>query len=184
MSGEPYETYLKIQIYDPARMSQTGFEPGGATGAAKGYVAVGPDGRPAMFRGPTAVVTRPDDLKENTALLDRGNPAGGGYSTARDLLAFAQALKTGKLLGHAMTDHILNGTFSGKQRPKYGYALREHVVGGRRFVGNGGGAPGINSEFRFEPDGDYNIIVLSNLSPPSATTVLEHVLEAVGALVF
>ncbi len=182
VSGEPYETYVKIRIYDPARMSQTGFEPGGATGAAKGYVAVGPDGRPAMFRGPTAVVTRPDDLKENTALLDRGNPAGGGYSTAGDLLAFAQALKTGKLLGHAMTDHILNGTFSGKQRPKYGYALREHVVGGRRFVGNGGGAPGINTEFRFETNGDYSIIVLSNLSPPSATTVLEHVLETAGAL--
>ncbi len=83
-----------------------------------------------------------------------------------------------------MTDHLLNGTFSGGQRPKYGYALREQVVGGRRFVGNGGGAPGINAEFRFEPNGDYIIVALSNLSPPSATTVLEHVLDAMRSLVF
>ncbi len=172
----------QTRIYDSAGMSKTGFEPSSAREAAKGYFAVGPDGRPAMSRGPIAVLTRRDDLRENTALLDRGNPAGGGYSTAEDLLAFAQALKTGKLLGHAMTSHILKGTFSGKQRPKYGYALREQVVGGRRFVGNGGGAPGINTEFRFEPDGDFSMIVLSNLSPPSATTVLEHVLETVGGL--
>jgi hypothetical protein len=136
-----------------------------------------------MSRGSASAVTGPGDLRENTALLDRGNPAGGGYSRAGDLLAFAQALKTGKLLNPAMTDHILNGTFSGADRPKYGYALREQVVGGRRFVGNGGGAPGINAEFRFEPNGDYSVVVLSNLSPPSATIVLEHVLEAVGGLV-
>jgi len=182
VSGTPYETYAKTRIYDSAEMSKTGFEPSGAREAAKGYFAVGPDGRPAMSRGPIAVLARRDDLRENTVLLDRGNPAGGGYSTAEDLLAFAQALKTGKLLGHAMTSHILKGTFSGKQRPKYGYALREQVIGGRRFVGNGGGAPGINTEFRFEPDGDFSMIVLSNLSPPSATTVLEHVLETVGGL--
>ena len=184
VSETPYETYVKTHIYDLAGMSQTGFEPVGATGAAKGYVAVGPDGRPAMSRGPASAAAGPGDLKENTALLDRGNPAGGGYSTAGDLLAFAQALRTGKLLGRAMTDHLLNGTFSGAQRPKYGYALREQVVRGRRFVGNGGGAPGINAEFRFEPGGDYSVVVLSNLSPPSATTVLEHVLEAVGRLVW
>lgn len=182
VSGTPYEDYVRTHVYDPAGMSRTGFEPAGATGIAKGYAAVGPDGRPIMSRGPPSAAAGPGDLRENTALLDRGNPAGGGYSTAGDLLAFAQALRTGKLLGRAMTDHLLNGTFSGARGATYGYALREHVVGGRRFVGNGGGAPGINAEFRFEPAGDLIVVVLSNFSPPSATTALENVLETVGSL--
>ena len=182
VSGTPYETYVKGHIYDPAGMSETGFEKTNATGVAKGYMAIGPDRRPAMSRSPASAITSPGDVTENTALLDRGNPAGGGYSTAGDLLAFAQALEAGKLLGPAMTDHILNETFSGTERPKYGYALREQFVGGRRFVGNGGGAPGINAEFRFEPGGDYSVAVLANLSPPTATLVLDHVLEALGEL--
>ena len=182
VSGTPYETFMKTHIYDPAGMSRTGFEPIGAKGTATGYMAVGPDGRPVMSRGPALTSVGPVHLKENTAMLDRGNPAGGGYSTAPDLVAFANVMRDGKLLGPAMTDHLLNGTFSGVQRPKHGYALREQVVGGRRFVGNGGGAPGINAEFRFEPGGDYSVVVLSNLGPPSATAILEHVLGVLDSL--
>ncbi|TLZ53922.1 MAG: beta-lactamase family protein [Methanobacteriota archaeon] len=182
VGGTPYEAYVKTHIYDPAGMSRTGFEPLEATRTAKGYMVVGSDGHPVMSRGPTPAAVGPVNLKENTAMLDRGNPAGGGYSTAPDLVAFANALRDGTLLGPAMTDHLLNGTFSGVQRPKHGYALREQVVGGRRFVGNGGGAPGINAEFRFEPGGDYSVVVLSNLGPPSATAILEHVLGVPDSL--
>jgi CubicO group peptidase (beta-lactamase class C family) len=110
-------------------------------------------------------------------MLEPGNPAGGGYSTARDLLAFAQALDQRKLLDSAMTELLLHGTFSGVGRPKYGYGLREEIVNGRRFVGNSGGAPGVNAEFRFEPAGSYAVVVLSNYNPPSATVALQHVLS-------
>ena len=183
VSGTTYESYVRTHVHDPAGMSHTGFEPATPTEAAKGYMVVGPDGRPAMSRGPApSAGPGPRVLKENTGMLDRGNPAGGGYSTAGDLIAFAEALRAGRLLGRAMTDHLLNGTFSGAQRPKYGYALRDQVLGGRRFVGNAGGAPGINAEFRFEPDGEYGVVVLSNLGPPSATAVLDHVLDALGTL--
>jgi len=181
VSGTPYETYVKAHIYDPAGMSHTGFGPLEATRTAKGYMAVGPDDRPIMSRGPAPTVA-PLTLKENTAMLDRGNPAGGGYSTAEDLALFSEALRSGELLGRTMTDHLLNRTFSGVQRPKYGYGLREQNVRGRRFVGNGGGAPGVNAELRFEPGGDRTVVVLSNLGPPSATTVLDHVLEALDGL--
>lgn len=182
VSGTPYETYVKAHIYDSAGMSHTGFGPLEATRIAKGYMAVGLDGRPIMSLGPASPAVGPVTLKENTAMLDRGNPAGGGYSTAGDLAAFSEALRRGKLLGRAMTDHLLAGTFSGVQRPKYGYGLREQMVGGRRFVGNGGGAPGVNAEFRFEPGGDLSVVVLSNLGPPSATAVLDHVLDTVDVL--
>lgn len=182
VTGTPYEKYVRAHIYDPAGMLQTGFEQGRTEGVATGYVSVGPDGLPAMSRERVPAASGTSEMNENTRLLDRGNPAGGGYSTVADLVAFAQGLTTGKLLGQGMTDHLLNGTFSGAERPKHGYALREQVVGRRRFVGNGGGAPGVNAEFRFEPNGDHTIVVLSNLSPPSATTILNHVLETLGAI--
>ena len=182
VSRMPYGAYVKTHVYEPAGMRRTGFEAIGADGIATGYMAVGPDGRPLMSRGPAPAAVEPSDLRENTGMLDRGNPAGGGYSTAPDLAAFAHALRKGALLGPAMTDHLLNGTFSGGKRSAYGYALREHVVGGRRFVGNGGGGPGINAEIRFDPGGDCTVVVLSNFGPPSATAVLERVLGMVDDL--
>jgi hypothetical protein len=54
--------------------------------------------------------------------------------------------------------------------------LRAEIVDGHRFVGNSGGAPGVNAEFRFEPAGSYAVVVLSNYNPPSATVALQHVL--------
>jgi CubicO group peptidase (beta-lactamase class C family) len=105
-----------------------------------------------------------------------GNPAGGGYFTATDLFRFARALRTGKLLDARMTEYVLNGTFSGEGTQKFGFALREQVIGTRRFIGNGGGAPGINAEFRLEPAGEYTVVVLANASPPAATQLLADIL--------
>jgi D-alanyl-D-alanine carboxypeptidase len=106
-----------------------------------------------------------------------GNPAGGGYFTTIDLFRFARALRTGKLLDARMTDYVLTGTFSGEGEHKFGFALREQTVGARRFMGNGGGAPGINAEFRFEPSGEYTVVVLANVSPPAATQLLGDILK-------
>jgi len=82
-----------------------------------------------------------------------------------------------------MTDYVLNVTFSGESRPSFGLALRQQTAGARRFVGNGGGAPGVNAEFRFEPAGEYTIIVLDNSSPPAATQLLSAIIERVGSSV-
>jgi CubicO group peptidase (beta-lactamase class C family) len=108
--------------------------------------------------------------------LDAGNPAGGAKAPATDLFKFARALKGGKLLDPRMTEYVMNGTFAPEPGPKFGFALREQVVGSRRFIGNGGGAPGINAEFRFEPAGPYTVVVLANTSPPAATRLLAAIL--------
>jgi CubicO group peptidase (beta-lactamase class C family) len=104
-----------------------------------------------------------------------GNPAGGGYSTASDLFNFSRALRTGRLLDARMTEFVLRGTFA--ETPPWGFSLREQTVGGRHFIGNGGGAPGVNAEFRFEPAGAYTVVVLSNSSPPAATNLLTSILQ-------
>jgi hypothetical protein len=74
-----------------------------------------------------------------------------------------------------MTEYVLNGTFA--EEPRWGFALREDRIGSHRFIGNGGGAPGVNAQFRFEPSGDYTVVVLANSSPPAATDLLTAILN-------
>jgi hypothetical protein len=78
-----------------------------------------------------------------------------------------------------MTDYVLTRTFSSQPGPPFGFALREQMAGTRRFIGNGGGAPGVNAELRFEPAGDYTVVVLANSSPPAATQLLNDIVDRV-----
>jgi CubicO group peptidase (beta-lactamase class C family) len=164
-SGQSYAAYVADHIYRPAGMTGSGFvtnaDPAGTL--ALGYFTADDQGRPMM--GGASVAANPPQP---------GNPAGGGYSTAADLFRFARALGTGRLLDARMTDYVMNGTFSSE--PKFGFALREQPIGARRFIGNGGGAPGVNAEFRFEPAGDLTVVVLANSSPPAATSLMTDIL--------
>jgi CubicO group peptidase (beta-lactamase class C family) len=182
-SGKNYNDFISENIYKPAGMTDTGFlgsrpaEPNAAKksaralGVALGYFAADAQGRPVM--GGQGAQAGAFGFNPPGP----GNPAGGGYSTVRDMFRFSRALRNGRLLDQRMTDYVLNGTFSAAPGPKFGFALREQVVGARRFIGNGGGAPGVNTEFRFEPAGDYTVVVLSNASPPSATQLLTDIMD-------
>jgi D-alanyl-D-alanine carboxypeptidase len=166
VSGIPYERHIADRIYRPSGMTASGFYRSGdalerfAMPISSAGGRVGSPG-PGFVPGPRA-----------------GNPAGGGYSTAADLFRFARALRTGRLLDEQTTRYVLHGTFA--EDPRWGYSLREQTAGTRRFIGNGGGAPGVNAEFRFEPAGDYTVVVLSNSSPPSATNLLAAILGRIG----
>jgi D-alanyl-D-alanine carboxypeptidase len=168
-SGKDYETYIADHVYGPAGMTASGFVKRGDASVARGYFATDAEGRPLMGgRTGTFGFTPPR----------RGNPAGGGYSTVTDLFRFARALGGGRLLDQRMTDYMTTGVFSGRAS---GFGLREQLSGTRRFVGNGGGAPGVNAEFRFEPAGDFTVVVLSNSSPPAATQLLTAILERLSS---
>jgi len=163
-SGQSYADYVAEHIYRRAGMTASGFvgkTEGGQV--ALGYFSADAEGRP-MMGGPSVGSNPPAP----------GNPAGGGYASAADLFRFARSLRGGRLLDARMTEYVLNGTFAAE--PKFGFALREQTIGGRRFLGNGGGAPGVNAEFRFEPDGDLTAVVLANSSPPAATELLTDIL--------
>lgn len=79
-----------------------------------------------------------------------GSGAGGGYATAGDLLAFDNALRNGVLLNPEMTAFVLGGAPSeGRNKTPMGAA---------------GGAEGTNATL--ESDGDWTVIITSNISPP------------------
>ena len=70
--------------------------------------------------GRAAGYTRPGDAwMPNTEMLPwRGTSAGGGYSTVGDLLRFAQALNSGKLISKAMLAEATR-----PQQEQYGYGF-------------------------------------------------------------
>ena len=91
----------------------------------------------------------------------RGGPAGGGYTTVEDLLAFDVALRSGKLVSKAMLDRLWR-PYPEKSSPEYGYGLGiiQTLVG--RAVGHSGGFPGISADFLMYLDAGYTMAVLSN----------------------
>ena len=92
----------------------------------------------------------------------RGGPAGGGYSTVRDLLAFAEAMRKGRLVSPATAERL----WAAKPElasPDYGFgfAVGRGVLG--RTVGHSGGFHGIASILDIGLDTGWTVVVLSNV---------------------
>ena len=130
VSDESYESYVREHVFIPAGMLHTDSRPeiDRVEGRAIGYT-----------RGPNGLVP-------NTATMPwSGTSAGGGYSTVHDLLLFADALQTGKLLNRALLEEATTGDAVHQD-----YGLGFYVLRGGGF-GHGGGAPGINGELHILP---------------------------------
>jgi len=100
----------------------------------------------------------------------KGGPAGGGFSTVKDLHKFAQALLTGKLVSKAMLETLWTDHKGGN----YGYGFTVIQGPGGKVVGHSGGFPGINSELDIYVDSGVIVAVLSNYdngATPLATRI-------------
>jgi CubicO group peptidase (beta-lactamase class C family) len=142
LSGMSYYDYVLANVFQPAGMTSTDSYPRDSLppNTAVGYTR-GEPGSPAS--GPP---------RRNTDLLPgRGSAAGGGYSTADDLLRFARAVREGRILG-----------------------------GPPAGIGIGGGAPGINAVLETAIGDGYDLVVLSNLDPPAAEAVGRQVRQWLG----
>ncbi len=141
LSGMSYYDYVRANVFEPAGMASTGSYARDSLppNTAIGYTRGGPG---SEARGP---------LRRNTETLPgRGSAAGGGYSTAEDLLRFARALREGR--------------------------ISEGPPGG---LGIAGGAPGINAILETDIAG-YDLVVLANLDPLAAEEVGRQVREWLG----
>jgi len=139
LSGMTYYDYVKKNIFDPAGMKNSESYPLDAVVANRAVGYMGPKhARSNIYELPA-----------------RGSSAGGGYSTAPDLLAFTRALP--KLIA----------------RDDY-----RALVGEPAGAGWGGGTAGVNAAVEME--GEYTIIVLSNYDPPAAEHVAQNARRALG----
>ena len=165
VSGESYYDYVRQQVFLPAGMKDTDayMQDAIVPNRAVGYTRESEDGKPQPGPKRTNVYTLPA----------RSSSAGGGYSTAPDLLAFDAAMRADKLLSPAWTGWY----FSDKSKaPAADAAPRKHS-GGSGFAG---GSPGVNGVIETDLDTGYSIVVLSNDDPPSAETVAKKLRQWLG----
>jgi CubicO group peptidase (beta-lactamase class C family) len=145
VSQAPFEQYVIEHIAKPAGMAHTSALPTScATPLTRGMASDEASKRPRQPFAPP-----------------RATPAGGWSSTAADLLHFAEALRTHRLVA--------------ADPEELGFADRRWD--GHRMVGHNGGAPGMNAEVWMFPSEQHTLIVLSNFDPPTATHVADELAE-------
>jgi len=160
VSGRGYYEYVRDRVYARAGMSSTGSEPEDTPVPERsvGYTKRG--------SGQTWV------SNVNT-LPYRGMAAGGGYSTTTDLLRFANALTSNRLLKAEHTASLMAAAVPAAGG-SYGLGFMGRDFNGVRAFGHGGGAPGMNGELLIFPSG-YVVVVLANMDPPAATEVARFI---------
>lgn len=163
VSGQDYYDYVREHIFKVAGMNNTDwYEADVMTpNLASGYTREG-------------MADRAKDLRKNNFYTRpaKGSPAGGGYSTADDLLKYAAALRDGRLSlpnfrQPAATDQ--KGSTDAK-RPRFG------------GLGIAGGAPGINAVLEANEASGYTVVVMSNYDPPSAEKVAKQIRAWIGQM--
>jgi CubicO group peptidase (beta-lactamase class C family) len=154
VSGESYYKYIQDNIFNPAGMSDTGCYSvsDDVPNLALGYT------RLVSGEVPGGKMQPPEPTRRVTVSLSRGSSAGGCYSTVGDMLRFAQAVESHKLVNQEYTNQLMTGEASDWMGPMTG---PEHGSG-VRVVGHSGGAPGISTWLDTYPDLGYTVVVLSN----------------------
>jgi CubicO group peptidase (beta-lactamase class C family) len=163
VSGQSYYQYVQDHVYAPAGMTSTGSEPEevAVPGRAIGYTRAAGDG-----------------WQVNDAYLPyRGASAGGGYTTAGDLLLFAEALQGHKLLSVANTQLVLTPTDIPGGGDLYGFGFQIDREPSGLCFGHSGGSPGQAATLEICPRAGYTMVWLSNTDPPGALLPTQYVMH-------
>lgn len=152
ISGQDYEEYVREHVFRPAGMSVGFRREDCPSGAAVGYSRKVPG----------------DDWQPNTSTIaSAGGPHGGVLTTARDLVKFFRALRSGRLLKSEMASRIT--TPQGGAVSAYGFGMLSFDTD--RLVGHSGGNVGVSADAYTYWSSGYAIVVLSNLEPPASHEV-------------
>jgi D-alanyl-D-alanine carboxypeptidase len=171
VSGQSYYDYVAQNIFRPAGMTRTGSEPENqhVPGRSIGYMRV-----------PGSAEWKPNA----DTLPYRGTSAGGGYSTVGDLVKFADALLSNRLLDAQHTQLLITGKVHTPSGALYAYGFEDsRKPDGTGAVGDGGNAPGMSAELRIFPGSGYVVAVLSNLDGPAAQRVCGFLMRHMAAQV-
>jgi CubicO group peptidase (beta-lactamase class C family) len=160
-SGERYDRYLARHVWKPAGMKHTGCY---RRSRLPGFAAIG-----YLSRGSANTST----------LAPVGTSAGGCYSSARDLLAFARALESGRLLSRVLTHTITTSKVAAPGGGYgFGFGIRTKRPGDPATIWHNGGAPGAAGEVDINPRLGIVVVTLGNVSPPHVFPVVEATLGA------
>ena len=158
LSGANYYDQVAASVFRPAGMASTGFptknehSPDMAIGYADPCMGA-PDCKP----------TTPADMRRMWP--NRGGPAGGGWSTAGDLLGFVRALKAGKLVKPQTLTlmRTMHARAEAGSQYGYGYGFMLTRYKGREAFGHSGGTAGAQNQLETYTDIPLTLILLTNL---------------------
>ncbi|RJO73702.1 class A beta-lactamase-related serine hydrolase [Nocardia panacis] len=152
VANQPYEDYVQQRVFEPAGLEQTKVAVYKATdipNMALGYARVG------------------ESTQDTADALQIGNPSGGAYSTADDMIRFGRAMMTDQLLDRQMISTMLTGRQKvsrpgGPPYDMYGYGFEDQAIDNIHFVGHNGGNPGYEGQLDIYRDHGWTVAVLTN----------------------
>lgn len=163
ISGTTYCEYVRANIYEPAGMSDSdSFELDSPTeNLAYGYW---------KEEGP---------WKNNLFMhVIKGGPAGGGYSTLKDLLRFSDSLTSMRLVSPESTRTMVTPQ---PESPRYGFGFEVYQTPTGLVVGHSGGFPGIEANLSISVDKRIALVVLCN-AEGSMSLVLDDIRRFVASM--
>jgi CubicO group peptidase (beta-lactamase class C family) len=147
VTGQDYFDYIRKAIYAPAGMTNSDC-----------YEMDVPVENLAIGYSPDPV--SPAGWRNNLYKhVIKGGPAGGGFSTVKDLHKFALALLAGKYV----SADSLKLMWTDQLKANYGFGFTVDQGPAGKVIGHSGGFDGINSELDIYLDSGYVVAVMSNV---------------------
>jgi hypothetical protein len=110
----------------------------------------------------------------------KGGPAGGGYSTNVDLLRFAAALRTGKLVKPATLVKMFDDEVPAGPGA-YAAGFGDRLSHGRHIRGHAGGIEGTDANLQMVWETGAAVALTSNEGPGQSWLLAEHIADLLAA---
>lgn len=159
-SGQPYAAYLRDHLFSPLGLKETGYDDASAILPR----------RAAGYRFGQRQMRNAPPMASSIAYA-----AGGLYATVDDLLAWDEALFSGKVISEASREAMFRDAGGG-----YGFGWYVGPANGHRLWSHGGGVSGFLSMTDYYPDARLAVIVLAN----TETAPVQKIARELGALRF
>src|SRR5580692_6660607 len=161
VSGQSYSDYVHQHVFDPAGMTSTssGMEDKAIPNLSVEYTKMGATHWVPITDAPT----------------NSGSSAGAGFSTAGDLLRFANALRLNKFLDAQHTKLMTTGRVANPFGfDAYGFGVQ--TINGNQCFGHNGSGRGVNGDLEMCLDSTYTVVALANVDPPAAEQVTQFIM--------
>ena len=174
VSGMTWADYVQRNIYDPLGMSASSVDKN-VEGLAVGYTRRMPDGKREVYgftdaRGmgaATGITSTVEDMAKFVSAQFRAGKMGG-----------RQILSTGSLREMHRVRSVENDWTSGT-----GIGFGVSRVGGKTYVGHGGGYPGYTTQTTIHLDSKVGVIVLTNTNDSNPNDIARQLMSTVGEAV-
>jgi CubicO group peptidase (beta-lactamase class C family) len=116
---------------------------------------------------------------QNAPFFDSSDrlPGGGWLSTSADLVRFAAAVMSGKLVTAAGLEEMWNPLSRNADSSGYGLGWGVGELAGHRIVGHNGGQVGSSTSLKLVPDRELAVAVMTNVEGASLDEFAESILK-------